>query len=653
MQTSFVLMLRSAVLVFMLSMCHCLLFGQVDHTDSLLSKKKVKPTYTSFEALTKLQDSFKNLAPKITQAHRQIKTRRELIAFQDLGTHFSPALNLQGLQEIEMGFNSGNTSLDVFKKNFLDRKYYKAAMPFTSFKYAQGGQQYIQFDGLHTQNIIPTWNLAAGIQSFSNRGYGLRQTQFHRAPFVSSHFTLPNNRFRIITSLNWIRRAGEVNGGLSQYDSISIVSPNDTSTISMAESYNQLSPGVDRNTLLPDLQGASDTIKLTNHLVQLQYHIGEKKLDPLDSILKVQPIFTLNYQFAYEKESWIYQDQVVDSSFFSNRYITANELERDSQRFIKYRHEIGISKVKRNKNGLSLGGFMGLEQGNYSHNTNLQFSTFNTYFGGEMSAILASSVAISSRAKLFVNGYNAGDYRFNAMASFTAGKWSIWSKVISQLAEPDMQQRYFTSQAFSYFNPSFSKSLSNSVLVSLLQDQKNNPFILEGKIQNLNNFIFINNQLVPEQESGSIQYLSASLAKRFSFRKFNFQLNGFAQRVSLSKIALPNWGLKLDAYYQSFVSDSNLLLKTGLDLSTHSRFMAAGYVPVLRQFNYSSAYSLGGYPLLDAYVSGEVKNLVFFFKVENVLDAFYVQRDVQSFSTYAYPMQRTAFRLGLLWDFYY
>ena len=56
-------------------------------------------------------------------------------------------------------------------------------MPYTSFRYAQGGQQYIQFDALHTQNITKYFNIALGINSFTNKGLGLNQFQAHRSPF--------------------------------------------------------------------------------------------------------------------------------------------------------------------------------------------------------------------------------------------------------------------------------------------------------------------------------------------------------------------------------------------------------------------------------------------------------------------------------------
>ena len=93
-------------------------------------------------------------------------------------------------------------------------------------------------------------------------------------------------------------------------------------------------------------------------------------------------------------------------------------------------------------------------------------------------------------------------------------------------------------------------------------------------------------------------------------------------------------------------------LKTGLDLHYNATYKASGYLPMLRQFYFANNNTLGGYPLLDAYVSGDVKSLTFFLKMENILNSVYVQRDVvRSYSTEVYPIQPMAFRLGLLWDF--
>lgn len=622
--------------------------------DSLLALERFRPTHSSFSKLVSLQDSFVEMAPKLMQAQRQIQSRRNLLAYQDLGTHFSPIFNIGELHTPKAGFVSGNYALNPYINDFKSRKYYNASMPFTSFRYAQGGQQYIQFDALHTQNIIPTWNVAAGIQSFTNKGYGLRRLQVHRAPFVTSHFTWPNNRFRILTSLNWTRRSGYVNGGLSSRDSVPIALNKDTSNYAYSDAYNLISPGVDRNSLITGLAEGVDTVKFTNHTFRFQYHLGTKYMDTLDSISKVQPVFGLFYQLGYEKETRLYNQGGEDSTFFRALYPSGSISNRDSQVFRLLRNEFGFEKYKLAQNGLGFETHLGLEQGSYTQNASINQDILNTYVGGRIQTLLANRVGFSANGNFYLSGYNQGDYRVEAVGAIYTPWAELRGGLVSQLYEPAPVNRYFVNPNFTYLKSGLQKVLSNQIIVELNQSNVKRPIRLIGKVHNLNNYVYYDQEAKPVQSNTAIQHVQLQLQKRIQWKHMNLDVNGFLQTLNSTVMDLPLWAIKTDLFYQNYHADSAIHLKTGLDLHYNATYKASGYLPMLRQFYFANNNTLGGYPLLDAYVSGDVKSLTFFLKMENILNSVYVQRDVvRSYSTEVYPIQPMAFRLGLLWDFYY
>jgi len=617
-------------------------------SDSLLFVAKKAAQSMDYKALLNLKDSFVKPTDKLAESQRQVAARRDLISYQDLGTHYSPLFNLVGPVAVNPGFTSGNNALNFYKLGPEKQKFYKASMPFTSFRYAQGGQRYIQFQALHTQNIIPTWNIAAGISSFTNQGYGLRQFQSHRAPFLSSHFTLPNNRFRTLVAMSWLNRTGQESGGLSTAEFTTL---GGTDTFTAVSRYPKAANGPERNALPMGLSNAYDTAKLTHHRLLFQYHLGQKKQDTIDSIYKVDALFAIGYIFDYQRERWIYQDNNGDSAFYGNFQNGAQfQQNRDSQYFRVVSNEFYLKKLQRKATGFGFGGKFGLQFYHYNQNQTVIVNGTNTYFGGNLEGVVAEKMLLTVDATYFLSGYNQNDYSLNANMVYKQKYFAATAFLNSALKEPSIIQKQFSSPYYQYLRFNLNKTLSNNLGLHLQQRNAKNPLDLVANIQNINNYIYYDASFTPQQLNSAVQIITLQLSKTFTYKTLNASLDGFIQQSASSALPLPKWGGKLDLYYKRPLFDSALNFKTGIDIYTYSRHNAYGYKPVLRQFYTNNLQQLGQYPLVDLYVSGEIKTLVFFVKMENVLNAV---TKVVPYSTQNYPIQTMAFRVGLLWDFYF
>jgi len=617
-------------------------------TDSLLFVAKKEALSTDYKSLLNLKDTFVKAADKLATAQRQVTARRDLISYQDLGTHYSPLMNLVGPVSFSTGFTSGNNALNYYKFGPEKQSFYKASMPFTSFRYAQGGQRYIQFQALHTQNIIPTWNIAAGISSFTNEGYGLRQFQSHRAPFFNSHFTLPNNRFRTLVAMNWVNRTGQESGGLST-DYFTTSGSADTFTA--AGRYPNAANGPERNALPMGLSNAYDTAKLTHHRFLYQYHLGQKKQDTLDSIYKVDALFAIGYLFDYQRERWIYQDNSGDSAFYENfQNYSKFQQNRDSQVFRVITNEVYLKKLQRRASGFAFGGRFGIESYHYNQNQRVNIDGINSYIGGSLEGIFAEKILLTTQVQYYISGYNQHDYKLDANAILIQKYFTATAFVKSSLKEPEVVQKYFNSPYYQYYRTNLSKTLSNNLGLQIQQKNRTNPIDIVANIQNINNYIYFDKSFTTQQLNSAVQILTLKLAKVFTYKTLNAGLNGFVQQASSSALPLPKWGGKLDLYYKKHLFDSALHFKTGIDIFTYAKHNAYGYKPVLRQFYVNDMQQLGQYPLVDLYVSGKIKTLIFFVKMENVMNAL---TKAVPYSTQNYPIQTMALRVGLLWDFYF
>ena len=525
-------------------------------------------------------------------------------------------------------------------------------MPYTSFRYAQGNQQYISLEALHTQQIIPTWSFAAGITSFTTKGYGVGQLHEHRAPFVNSLFYTPNNRWQIVASLKWLKKAGATSGGIFNGDSVRLTNG---TKLGAADYYFISEPGRDRNNLPVGLDNSFDSGYLRQHAFRVQYHLGNKYLDTTDSIRKVLPIFSLHYQLDMEKERWLYNGSLSDTNYINRSGFNYNSTLRDSVFFRKISQEFGIKKLQKDINGIGLGGALGLELGDFTQSNFFTFSTINSFMNAEVKTTIFNNISFNGNGKLYLSGYNGGDYFLNGSGALKYKNKLVLAEVESQLYEPGMQQILFFTTSYGFANLNFNKTLSNKISIAYKGISNQKPWKLQFLVKNINNYILFDQSLRPQQLSSAIQLIQLNMDRYFNYKNWNAHTMIFAQQTNGSAlIDLPNFGGRLDVFYMKNVFDSNLNIKTGLDFSYYSRHTPLGFQPILRQFYFDNTnQAVGNYPLLDLYFCGQIKSAIFFIKGENLLNLVLNETDFPSFSTPLYIASPTALRVGFLWDFYF
>jgi hypothetical protein len=90
----------------------------------------------------------------------------------------------------------------------------------------------------------------------------------------------------------------------------------------------------------------------------------------------------------------------------------------------------------------------------------------------------------------------------------------------------------------------------------------------------------------------------------------------------------------------------------GLEVYYFSKFNAYSYNPMLAQFKPGNE-TTGNYPLGDFYVSGEVKTVTFYLKMEHINQYATNYGFAETYNiTQQYPIEPLRFRFGIVWKFY-
>ena len=102
-------------------------------------------------------------------------------------------------------------------------------------------------------------------------------------------------------------------------------------------------------------------------------------------------------------------------------------------------------------------------------------------------------------------------------------------------------------------------------------------------------------------------------------------------------------------YYQGNLSNNALQLNIGTQLRFYQSFNVYAYMPSTQVFYVQNSRNSGNFPYVDVYLSGRMRPVTFFVKLENIL-AGYAGYDY--FLVAGYYQPELAFRMGITWQFW-
>ncbi|MEJ7914282.1 MAG: putative porin, partial [Chitinophagaceae bacterium] len=312
-----------------------------------------------------------------------------------------------------IGFNAGFNAYDVYRWNIDSMRFYNTTRPYTELSYLLGTQTQQIIEVLHTQNPKPYLNISFNYRLINSPGFFKNQRTNHNNYGFTSWYNAPRKRYNNYLVLLGNRIQAAENGGIKR-DQEYLKDPAYDDRFGVPVNLG----GNERRTRDPAAQLRTGTNSRDFRLLlRQQYDFGRKDSIVTDST--VIPLFFPRLRFEHTLQ-WAtlkheFRDYVGDSVYYKNAYGFSLRKQIDTLLLRDYWTEISndfsiyqFPDAKNLQQFIKAGIEYQLFKGTLRRGT---VSLYNIVAHGEYrNRTRNQKWDMSATGRLYLNGYNAGDY---------------------------------------------------------------------------------------------------------------------------------------------------------------------------------------------------------------------------------------------------
>ncbi len=575
------------------------------------------------------------------------------ISMQYLGNLGLPAQSRIYFERPERTNFMFSDNLSIYSKTPETFDFINTKIPYSNLTYMSSGSRLVKEERLSggiSVNFGKKLNAGFDVDYLYARGYYQYQSARHlNWIFYGSYIS---DRHRLHAFINPANQTNAENGGIT--DDLYITDPQAKTSRSM---QSRDIPTVMKNTW--------NYINGTRYFLNYRYNLGfereTNKLDSLgESIKQFIPVSSIIYTFDFNHKFRRFNsnDSINLDALYKSRepfYYTHKPL-IDSTSYRRLRNTLGLSL----REGFSdwakfdLTAFITQDIHNYTIMTNQDVNEdrnqSSTYIGGEIAKRKGKILRYDAHGEFGLLGYNLGDFNVSGNIEtripVLGDTASITGSAHIKNIAPTFYENTFRSKYFVWDND-FSKT--QKVYFGGTLNIPHTKTCLNIGVENISNYIFFNKESVPEQYSGNIQVMAATLEQNMRIGILNWN-NRLAYQKSgdENRLPLPDLSLSSNLFIQ-FKIAKVLTMQIGGNVHYFTKYYAPAYEPVTQQFHLQDEIKIGNYPLLNAYINCHLKYTRFFVEFYNLSSSF-IQYPAY-FSTPHYPVNPQIFKWGLSWDF--
>jgi len=508
-----------------------------------------------------------------------------------------------------------NLGIDGYFKNDLkvgDVPFYNVKVTTGAFRFLNGYQKGQMFNGFITLNPIARLNVYLSYERINSRGRYFNQENTADHLHLSTRYSTKQDAYRITGALSWNKFNNIEYGGIV----------NDSDFATNKYSNREL---VDVNLLnsFSKLSTAESSIEQSLRVVNL------------DSITEIRAFynFSLKNQYATFRST--------DSAFTQNAIFDLGEI-RDSIRIQSLRNVIGIA-LNMGKQLLKAG----ISQSYYIYGNKYALQRENIY-GLDLSVSgLIKRFGYDFRFQNQVNGAYAGSYNVNAALNYGPNKNTKFVISASHgLANAGLFTQQYISNNFVWLN-SFKQIMQTRVNGSF--DYKR--YGIQFGVSHLNNYVYFNQQAIPEQLDGGLIAYNIDLNARIKILKGVFLDNKIRYHGSDNEevIRIPDWVLRSILFYEVSTFKNALNMHFGIEFNYFSSFTSRTFLPATTVMYLQDQVNIGNFPYFNFFADFKIKDFVFFVRLENITQGLF---DYNYYAAPSYPLPDFAFRFGATWRFF-
>lgn len=538
------------------------------------------------------------------------------------GPHKDLSFSADPLQLFSLGENYLKAYL-ITPKNI---KHYNAPVPYSEVYYTAGSQELNYLRVTLGSQISERlyfgldFNTESTIGLFTNQRVQSNQFQ------INSSFKTLNKRYGFY--VNYIRnkfKFGE-NGGLTD------------------DYYYEDTTIANRQILAVNLNHATNTIKGNYYEFNQHILLGALPNDTLGRT-KYGKLF-LKSNFITKNR--LYEDQ--DTSYYDNFYLDSLQ-SHDSINAKILNAAIGWTNDQ------------GSETQHLGINAQLNYQ-YSEYFDGNKKYFfnyLIPQVDLFLRTKLFFLELSGkyqtkvsntstlnigdGDLFFNGDISFRIEKMKLRAGLDFYNSSPEIKAQSFYSNHFRW-----NKIMSKQTSMNINGGLHYNGYDLSTELITINDYVYFDEKVLPQQYSGSIGVLKLRFQKRFTFKKFGATAMGLYQSSSnKTYLRVPAFTARASVYFSFPLFKGALIVHPGFDITYLTSYYGDSYDPSLMQFHIQNDKSLDNQFYANFYINFKIKRARVFVAYNhfNTLWGKY-----NYFLVTHYPQEDAVLKFGISWRFY-
>ncbi len=239
-------------------------------------------------------------------------------------------------------------------------------------------------------------------------------------------------------------------------------------------------------------------------------------------------------------------------------------------------------------------------------------------------------------------------YQINEKNKLTF-QYQIISKIPDQI---------FNLHQSSYISYNWSNDFKNEKINAISVHADTQWATVSLELRTMNDHLYFSDKtvdvaqiIVPEQFSGTVNYLSLKVAREFRFRNFALDNTILYQKSDQNGgvLNVPEIVTRNTLYYSNHFFKRALYLQTGITLNYFTAYNADEYNPLIGEFFIQNQQKVGNFPMLDFFINARVRQTRIFLKAEHFNSPF---TGNNYYAAPGYPYRDFMIRFGLEWNFF-
>jgi hypothetical protein len=577
----------------------------------------------------------------------------------NIGTASKPIFFQPNLQP---GWDAGFHSFDVYRLTWDNTKFYTTTRPYTNMEYLLGSANEQDIDITHTQNINQFWNFAFRYRLSGGPGVFKSLKGNDNNYSLYTWYVSPKKRYHIYAGFIYNNLKSEENGGFYN------------NSLLDSSHYNQrfiIPTNIGGNT---DYQSNIFNTELATGthytefslMIRNQYDLGQQDSVIVNDSTTYYLFYSrLRMQHTLQVNSYTYSflDNSPDSSthFYHTAYdflstplpgfLIEDKWSQILNDFSLYQYPEAKNPSQYLMEGITLENL----KGTFSRSTN---EYYNVYAHGEYrNQTRNKKWDIDLHGKLYLEGYNFGNYEAYASLGRTLGKKIGYLQLGFQNVNRSASFVYQTESSFNFapvtIPPLHLKSENTTHLFGTFWQ----PLLklkLEAHYYLMNNYSYIQDYYHPAQYATLFNLLQVSVQKQFHLsRHWDYYGDYYLQQVTGdAPVHVPLFYTRNRLIYEGrFYRKLNLAL--GLEAKYASPYKEDMYSPLLGQFFPQSQVIYGNRPEISAFVHFRIRTFYLVARAENLntlnISPFGFTANNKPFVNYADP--GLIIHFGVAWGF--